>query len=233
MPREFELPDRFAKARLEGFDTEVSPAAVGMVEAAWRFLNAPTGCLVLLGKPGSGKSHIAAAIVNAIEARNVEQHAQATAEADALPPDQRAYPGRGLRPWWVPVGETMIRVRTFADDTVGLWLDVGRYPGLVVLDDLGRERISEFSGEQLYVAANLRYEARRRTIVTSNLSMAGLIEAGYGPILSRLSEDGPILELVSAIDYRPRARLLAAQGLAPGGGTSGAEEDRTDTNAAR
>jgi DNA replication protein DnaC len=227
----FEVPERFRTASIEGFDTSASPAAAGMAEAAWTFLRQSVGSLVMVGRPGAGKSHIAAAIVRAIRARDAEQYEQAVAAAEALPPEERRYPGPPPRPWWVPVGETMIRVRTFASDTEGLWLDVGEHPGLVVLDDLGRERISEFSGEQVYAALNMRYEARRRTIVTSNLSLAGLIEAGYGPILSRLSEDGPVLELVSAIDYRPRLRHRVAP---DGGGTSpGAAADPSDAETAR
>ena len=72
-----------------------------------------------------------------------------------------------------------------------------------MLDDLGRERISEWTGELLYVVVNDRYERGLPTIATSNLTVEELVAAGYWPAISRLAQDGRLVE-IKAPDQRLR-----------------------------
>jgi primosomal protein DnaI len=74
-----------------------------------------------------------------------------------------------------------------------------------VLDDLGREKVSEWTGELIYAVVNARYEAGLPSVATSNLSPAELIAVGYWPAMSRLAEDGRIVE-VTGPDHRLATR---------------------------
>jgi DNA replication protein DnaC len=58
---------------------------------------------------------------------------------------------------------------------------------LLVLDDLGRERVTDWATERLYVLVNARYGELRPTIATTNLRPSELVALPqYGPIVSRL-----------------------------------------------
>lgn len=55
---------------------------------------------------------------------------------------------------------------------------------VLVLDDLGTEKASEWTNEQLYAIVNSRYKNLLPTIVTTNLSGAEFMER-YGPRITR------------------------------------------------
>ena len=64
---------------------------------------------------------------------------------------------------------------------------------LLVLDDIGAEKVTDWSAEQLYLLVNGRYNGDKPVLVTSNYDFAGLTERFGGDILakritSRLSE---------------------------------------------
>ena len=58
----------------------------------------------------------------------------------------------------------------------------------LVLDDLGRERQTEWVQETLYLVLNARYEHCRATSLTTNLDLDSLRRRIGEPILDRLSE---------------------------------------------
>jgi DNA replication protein DnaC len=203
-PRATRLPSRYHDRTLDGFDPSVSPAAKAGLAAARRLLAGDIRNLVLIGPPGAGKTHLAAGIARVTWERGRADWARRSeaAEADgyrlAEPPV----------PWWVNVPELIAGMRrdiaagqTDHVDDAGR---AGRHPGLVVLDDAGRENITEFSGEAIYVLVNRRYEAMRPTVMTSNLGLAELDAGGFGPVVSRLAEDGALVEMATAVDYRFR-----------------------------
>ena len=67
---------------------------------------------------------------------------------------------------------------------------LNRYP-LLILDDLGMERGSEFSMEQVYSIVDSRYRSRQPLIVTTNLSLEGMhnpVDVAHGRIYSRVLE---------------------------------------------
>lgn len=174
-------PPRYRDKTFANFDPSVSPAAQTAATAAERALNDRTS-LLLVGRPGTGKTHLAAAIGN--EVRHGEW-CNVTDLIGALRQDVRIGENDGHR--WAE--------------------ELSREEGFVVLDDLGREKVTEFTGEALYRLVNRRYEHKRPTIVTSNLTVAELEANGYGPVLSRLSEEGRLVEMASAADYRTRRKV--------------------------
>jgi DNA replication protein DnaC len=74
-----------------------------------------------------------------------------------------------------------------------------------VLDDLGREKVTDWASERLYVLVNERYNALRPTVVTSNYPPDVLADRGYDALISRLVE-GSSAVVISATDYRSTRR---------------------------
>jgi DNA replication protein DnaC len=145
--------------------------------------------LLLLGPPGVGKTHLAVAILRQVIM---------TRGARGILYDTRDLL-RVIRSTYDPVNQTaemdVLRPVIEAD--------------LLVLDDLGAEKTSEWVEETLNLIVNARYSAQRTTIFTSNYEEKGddttdpdslLCRIGYR-MRSRLHEMCELLDLDGA-DYR-------------------------------
>ena len=66
--------------------------------------------------------------------------------------------------------------------------DLANYQGVLILDDIGAEKMTEWVGETIYLIVNGRYENCLPTIFTSNLSLEKLEEVAGDRIPSRISE---------------------------------------------
>lgn len=143
------MPLVLQEKRLDDF--KVTPAnleAVQKVRAA--VLDRSKG-LVLAGPSGVGKTHLAASLVNARLARN---DAALFLTVPGLLEDLRKSKGRD---------DDLIRV------LVGT--------PLLVLDDFGAERPTDFALEQLYLVIDGRMTHGRQTVVTTNYASPELLEA--------------------------------------------------------
>lgn len=72
---------------------------------------------------------------------------------------------------------------------------------LLILDDLGSEKESEWTTERLYAIVNRRWMEKRPTIVTSNLGQADLAKAVGERLYSRIA-DGAIAVKLGGVDRR-------------------------------
>lgn len=202
------IPARHGGCTIDGYDGTISPSAAQAKAAASDYLDARLGAddkgpflgLVLVGAPGAGKTHLAAAI---FEAERVA--IQQAFEAYRASGDRR--PRTFRTPRWVNVPAAMVDLRREMGRDEQPFTDalheLRSRDSTVVLDDLGREKVSDWTAEVLYVLVNDRYEACLPTIVTTNLSRDELVTSGYWPAISRLAEDGRIVE-VKAPDRRLR-----------------------------
>ena len=199
------VPDRYRDRTLDGYDGTVSPSARKALEAAHRVAAGELRTLVLVGPPGVGKTHLMAAIFRLVSERTVAGWLEARAAAIA---EFRPVPTMQL-PEWCSVPELVSDLRTemgtdfhAASDRA---LRLRTWPALLVLDDLGREKISDWTGELVYTLVNARYEALLPTIASSNLTPSDLAASGYWPVVSRLAEDGALVH-IEAADQRIGAR---------------------------
>lgn len=200
------MPPLFRGARLAGYrDREGTRAALA---AAMRFMERQVVAgepeargLVLSGPPGTGKTHLAVGIL--------------AARTDAW---LRAYPvplvetGNGvevrpnLRQRFVVVPSLLdglragIEYHDREDPLPGL-----AEVDLLVLDDLGREKSTDWVLERLYVLVNARYNDCLPTIVTTNYTPDALADRGYEAIVSRLIAGAELVRLTGT-DYRSTAR---------------------------
>ena len=119
------------------------------VDDARAFADAPEGWILLSGASGCGKTHIAAAIVNAILARG--EPALFVVVPDLLDHLRSAYqPGAE-----VGYDELFERVRNAP---------------VLVLDDLGTQAPTPWAQEKLFQLINHRFNSRLPTVVTTNLA---------------------------------------------------------------
>ena len=141
-------------------------------------------CLILAGKPGTGKTHLAVAIA----LRAMEQGRQAifrlvSAMLDEI---QAAIAGRG--------------------DYDGLMRQFKTVPCLV-LDDLGHENMTAARASYLHQIIDYRYTENLQTIVTTNALTPEKLYALSGedfvaPIISRLMGRGTWVTIANTRDFR-------------------------------
>ena len=148
---EARIPPRFARAELDNFEHDMDTQraawrkAVAFVEA---FPVVDRG-LLLYGPHGVGKTHLSVGILKACVRT------------------------KGARGFFFETRELLRLVRdTYNRSVEETEMEVLKpllYADLLVLDDLGAERTSEWVQETLGLVVNTRYNARRPTIFTSNL----------------------------------------------------------------
>lgn len=167
------VPPRFVDRTLDSYQP-ATPSQAAALSAAREVLSGGIKSLVLTGAPGVGKTHLAAGIF-----AGCKYEARWVNVADALT-TMRLEMG-------LPLGER--------DATLALRA-AGEHRGLVVLDDLGRENATDWTGELVYTLVNARYEDLLPTVVTSNRTAADLRAGPYWTAISRLAEDGRLIEIV-------------------------------------
>ena len=176
------LGDRFQQRRFETFQQDKNTAEAK--QRAERFCkdlqnNPKATGLMLVGPYGCGKTHLAAAILH----RCAEY---------------------GVAGMFVVVPELLARIRTSyrtGDGKAEAVIDTAKNAKLLILDDLGAEKASEWVKEQLYMLVNYRYEHMLPTIVTTNCNGAELEQELGRRTLSRLVEMTKPVN-IHASDYR-------------------------------
>ena len=158
----FPVPEPMARRMtFDAFDLSGAPSSdAGQLrnlrkgfETVRRWSAAPAGWLVITGGTGSGKTHLSVAAAVALQAAGRRVAFATVADlADSL--------RRGSFAGW-------------EDDLIRELRDVD----LLVLDDLGVERSTQFVDERLYMIFNHRYERGKATVITTNLAVGQLRES--------------------------------------------------------
>lgn len=168
----------------DGSAPELSRAARRYAEQFPQHLRDGMG-LLYYGPVGTGKTFLAACIANAVMAQGYRARLTNFAKvADEI---------------WT------------ADDKAGYIADLCRYD-LLILDDLGVERKSEYMQEMVYKVVNARYVAGAPVIVTTNLTPEELTkpsDIGYARTYDRLLEKCLPIK-VDGQNGRSRRRAAAA-----------------------
>lgn len=155
---------RFRSRTFDNFDGLSFPAAhTKAIEYAIRFESNKGEGLLFTGNPGTGKTHLAAAITNYI-ATELKIPVRFAGFADLL--------------------ESIKKKFNSDDDLVK---EFGTVP-LLVIDDLGKERTSEWSNSVLYRIVNTRYEHCLPIVITTNETIPELNRRVGEATISRLME---------------------------------------------
>lgn len=166
----------------DNFNLEEAPGAAEAYQAAQDFAANPQGWLAIFGRPGNGKSHLAAAVNNHLEA-------QGQAVLFVVVPDLLDH----LRSTFAPGSET-----TYSE----LFEAVREVP-VLILDDIGAESPTNWALEKLYQLLDHRTVQHLATMLTSNLMLEEFEPRLRSRIENRLLGRVVINE---AADYRRRAR---------------------------
>jgi DNA replication protein DnaC len=164
--------------RAPGNAAEAQANLKAAFDAARSFAEDPQGWLLFTGSYGCGKTHLAAAIVNA--RLSAGESALFVVVPDLLDHLRAAYaPG--------------------ATEAYDARFEAVRSAPLLVLDDLGTESPTAWAGEKLFQILNHRYNARLPTVFTTNHALDDLDER----LRSRMGEVGFVRVIeMAALDYR-------------------------------
>jgi DNA replication protein DnaC len=148
------LNKRMKSYTFANFKPFVSPAATKAVEKVERYLanweeNREAGRgLYFCGDVGTGKTHLAVAVMNELMSK------------------------RRVPSLFVTVPELLDNLRGAYNDpgrNLDEWMAAVKNADLLLLDDLGSERVTEWVQERLFVVVNHRYREVLPTIFTSNV----------------------------------------------------------------
>ncbi|HNY26974.1 MAG TPA: ATP-binding protein [Candidatus Sumerlaeota bacterium] len=167
------IPVRFQSKSFESYKTERHAKRKLVLQAAEAFVSSfnfnagPPRGLLIEGVVGCGKTHIAIAILREVI--------------------QKGYTGL-----YYNMVDLLSDIRsTYGDATEASESDLleeVNAPDLLVLDDLGAEKTSEWVNDRLYLIVNRRYESGKPVVVTTNLSLDELIRKVGERTVSRLCE---------------------------------------------
>jgi DNA replication protein DnaC len=152
-------------------------------EACQALLRGERWCVFMRGGPGRGKTHLAKATVRArLEAGGTALFRKVPRLLDDL-------------------RDTYNRVNRTHDEeeqarswnSLSGQLEIMRSTGLLVLDDFGAQKPTEWASEKLYTVIDDRYEARAPLIVTTNVRPSE--EAEHERTLDRLAPGAIVIKL--------------------------------------
>jgi DNA replication protein DnaC len=185
--RRARVPRKFLQKTLQSFSAR-NARQKEIVAGARGFLQTfrgnagdhPTKGLLLIGREGTGKTHIAVAILKEVI-------------------------GKGFSGLYWNVPELFLELRRLMSDDTGVTeadlFDEAARADLLVLDDLGAERSSEYVMDRLYVLINGRYQNDSATIITTNRTPEELRAQIGARIASRICEMCVPIEFPEG-DYR-------------------------------
>lgn len=164
--------------------------------------------LYLFGPCGTGKTHLTVATVRALMEASPDLFGARQDETSTIyDPVQEDY--RGLYCSFFSVVELLDLWKPGSDAKRqrGDWFFYrAKTDDLVVLDDIGAEKASEWTGDRLYAVVDARYRNQKATIFTTNCSEKELVDNGYGRIVSRIFE---MTEQVPVIGPDHRRKKMA------------------------
>lgn len=174
------IPKRFTAKTLNGYLAETAGQKEALrvcrkYVAKFEEISETGRCLLMLGKPGTGKTHLGVAIANELMRKTA-----ATAVYRTI--------GSILH-------EIRATYRPSSERTEGQIIAALVSPSLLILDEIGvsKETPSDFELTTLFAIINGRYEQMRPTVIISNLDGKALPSAMGERCVDRLREGGVIV----------------------------------------
>ncbi len=174
------MPDRFLDRRIENFEPDegskkAHSSMQRFISSLPERLDQGSGAW-FMGPNGNGKTHLAASVYH--ETRKAGESAVFVVVADLLKRLQATFADDSPFTEW-QLTDPLFRAR------------------LVVLDDLGQEKPSDWAREKIFTVINHRYENRKSTIVTTNQDPEILAERLGNATIDRLTGMCRVFEITS------------------------------------
>lgn len=167
------IPPRFLSKTLSTFRTD-TPEQVEALKACreyvanWGQVQQQGRCILLLGKPGTGKTHLAVGIAH--EVLSMGKTAVYTRVSGICQAVRETYADR-----------TRTERQVYQEFAA---------PDLLVIDEVGRQHGSEAERMMLFEVVNRRYEMQKPMVVVSNMDPRACTEYLGAACFSRLLEGG-------------------------------------------
>jgi DNA replication protein DnaC len=189
--RYFNPPKRLADARFENFTPKTKQQQEALPSCrGYNLEKIRQGVgLFLFGAYGAGKSHLTVATVHSLMSGEPEAFGVRARDSQIFSADHEDY--RGITCSFFSVVDLLDAMRpgNESKQALGEWaFHRAKADDLVVLDDIGAERVTEWVEERLYAIIDVRYRMERATILTSNLREKELEKQLGGRIVSRIFE---------------------------------------------
>ncbi len=198
------VPPRYLAHSFANFTVSDKTSKAYEVATEWAGLQNPKDKgFALVGAPGVGKTHLAVAAMRQVARLwGLERMSEQTVE---IYRDPKTMVEQNMRFINVPIFMDRLResFKLSESRAQDLWDFALERASVVVLDDFGKEKITDWVTERLYVLIESRYQNLKSTIVTSNRTLDELDDLGYGAAVSRLQETGRVVR-IEALDQRPR-----------------------------
>lgn len=168
------IPPRFQKRNFENYEfkhegQEHALRVSRNYVQVWDRMAEQGTCLIFSGSPGTGKTHLACAIANALIAQGVAS--LFTTVSDAMRSIKRSYDASST------VSEAEA-IQAFVE------------PRLLILDEVGGSKGTDHELQLMFDIINKRYEHSRPTIILTNLDAPALREHLGERVTDRLREGG-------------------------------------------
>lgn len=178
------IPPRYAPCSFENFQTRKGTEKALEAAREWSSnKDFKDRSFSLIGTPGVGKTHLAvAALRHQIYVNGLAQ----------------------VRFINVPIFLDRIRAsfKFHESEAQELFEYCCKTASVVLLDDFGKEKATDWATERLYVLVESRYQRLLPTIMTSNRTLDELDVLGYGAAVSRLQQTNRFVR-VDSQDLRP------------------------------
>lgn len=176
------IPERYRDKSLENFDDK--SVSLSFKQQASKVFSSGKS-LALLGNCGVGKTHLAVAMLNIW----CEQNKHLKQDFDSA---SRYFA------YFLPSNEFFMELKSTFDlkdkSELDIIADYGNRP-LLIFDDLGSEKVTDWSRQVFYTLIDYRYREMKQTIITSNLTLNEIAEKFDDRIPSRLCEMGEVITL--------------------------------------
>ena len=161
---ESNLGARFARRTFDSFDKSKDEGAYQKcLYYTEHYKDSERNCLLLVGGYGTGKTHLAASIANKLM-------------NDGIPVLFDTFSGH------------LTKLKTEFNGGKSVYLEQMKNVDMLILDDIGKEKISEWSQSIMFDVINYRYEHLYPIVMTTNLKSDSLKEYLGGAVWSRLCE---------------------------------------------
>jgi len=178
------IPERFKNIHFDDLIvTENNKIVIDRLKKyALNFLNCKNSSILLSGKVGTGKTLLACLVLKEILKNGFT--GEITTTIDFLDNIKKCYNPNG--------------------NQEDVYISKLCNANLLILDDIGTEKITEWSYDRIYKIINYRYINKKATIFTSNCSIKGLYKHLDERLASRIESMCSVKFLLDSADWRKK-----------------------------